>query len=174
MEFMVNNGRQASGDEADKRKYPRYEVGLRGHLRIAGPAAPGGADAQAGLKFAHRHPGQPPHGFATGGTQNREMEGTGDLVDATIVNFSQGGIGVRASTPPPHGTVVALRFRMLLDQLYEAKGQVVWRANNAFGIAFHSTNSAMDDFARYLAKLPDALRQVYLADVLHLQLHIDA
>jgi hypothetical protein len=88
-------------------------------------------------------------------------------IEATLDNVAAGGACVRTEAPAAIGAQVTLRFRMLRDRICEAQGRVVWHSAElpGFGIEFDQRNQAMDSFTSHLAKLPEPLRVVYLADV---------
>jgi hypothetical protein len=89
-------------------------------------------------------------------------------------DVAAGGVFVASAAPATPGARVVLRFRMLRQRVCEAAGVVVRTGGDerGFAVAFERTNPAMDSFVHSLARLPEHLRVIYLADVIDPQLEL--
>jgi hypothetical protein len=87
---------------------------------------------------------------------------------ARLRDVAAGGVFVASSAAAAPGARVVLRFRMLRQRVCEAAGVVVrcGSSEHGFAVAFEHTNPAMDSFVHSLARLPEHLRVIYLADVI--------
>lgn len=104
-------------------------------------------------------------------------------IDVVLVDVGKGGVLVEPKNVewdeaalPPVGARSTLTFRMIGNRMCEATGRVVRHHERGFAIAFQELNRAMESFLRHLAKLPTALRRIYIIDVHepHLALDIPA
>ena len=93
---------------------------------------------------------------------------------ARLRDVAAGGMFVASAAAASPGARVVLRFRMLRQRVCEATGVVVrcGPGEHGFAVAFERTNPAMDSFVNSLAKLPEHLRVIYLADVIDPRLEL--
>jgi uncharacterized protein (TIGR02266 family) len=63
-------------------------------------------------------------------TINHEFRDVDQFIVEYVQNISQGGVFIRTDTPLPVGTLVNLRFTVIMDELetIEGVGKVVWVA----------------------------------------------
>lgn len=126
---------------------------------------------------ARRHPRVPVDVRASATLANRDEAETFDVV---LVDMSRGGVLVEPRRArfddqlPPVGARSTLTFKMLGNRLCEANGRVVRHQNGTFAIAFQELNRAMESFLRHLARLPSALRDIYVIDVYRPRLSLRA
>lgn len=93
---------------------------------------------------------------------------------ARLRDVAAGGMFVASAATAAPGARVVLRFRMLRQRVCEAAGVVVrcGSGEHGFAVAFERTNPAMDSFVNSLARLPEHLRVIYLADVIDPRLEL--
>jgi len=82
-----------------------------------------------------------------------------------LADMGLGGLCLAARLSVDVGWHVFVRFRLLRTQVCEGAGHVVWTDDGRAGVAFDETNETLATFLRTLSRLPESLRELYVADV---------
>lgn len=80
-------------------------------------------------------------------TINKEFESFDAFIQEYVTNISRTGVFVRAQNPPPVGTVVNLRFTVIMDDIetIEGTGEVVRVEKDGMGVVFRELSAYSKD-----------------------------
>lgn len=76
-------------------------------------------------------------------TINKEFESFDAFIQEYVTNISRSGVFIRAQNPPPIGTLVNLRFTVIMDDIetIEGTGEVVRTEKDGVGVVFRELSA---------------------------------